>query len=310
MPITANAAVYTFDCDASDTTGAVAAYDASGRLTAVRLTSLKCESGKLVSDDMDITGSTVKLYLFGSDTAVRGTILQPQATPVADTDLYPEEHIALYAPALVKKVQTAYIDGEDVYTLTLLYQGEEIEFSATSELLIASSSTAYEDSVGQDASALKVGDVIILNYVFKDYPKSICLLYRPSKTEPISNEEMSDFLPLYTNEDLWNTNLKDDISHHFGVVTDLTKNVVTICDKDGSAKEIPFNKNAAVYLYDIQDKSKTEIVGASGIEESYIDSDAADDYGNITDWAKTSDRVYALIRAIDGIATDIVIYRY
>ena len=318
--VTASAA-YTFNSDKTDAKiGAAAVFDENNTLVGVQKVSLTSSGGQLVSEDISLTGGTVKLFLPDGKTILTGT---PKENPTApsvpeyNAELYPEEHFALFAPAVVKKVQEVYEHNEPVYKLTLLYQGREVDYTANDELLIDVASDAYPDAVGQNTSYLKAGDVIVLNYLFKDTPKNICLIFRPSKNEPIFGEELSNFLPLYTTSMLvaetWSTNLNSEISYRFGVVGEVSDRHITLYEKSGAeidTADISLHPDASVYSYSMSDKNKTEITGAGGIYETYIPDTAIDGDGNITDWTGTADRVYALVRAIDGAATDIVIYKY
>ncbi len=238
LPTAVSAALYTFDSDTEANMGAVGVFDKDGRLTAVEKTTLSVENGNLITADISVSGEAVKLFLPDGTIIPNGTIKHEEAPtpPSYDDTLYKSKRFALTAPALVKKVLVASEDGEDVYKLTLLYQGEEKVLTFDSDLLIASASDRYSDALGKDASYLRSGDVIVLNYMLKDRPDNICLIYRADTTEPIFNSEISSFLPLYTNSTslnkVWSTNLKNEVAYRFGVVSDVTDKSLALTENE------------------------------------------------------------------------------
>lgn len=324
LAVAAEAATYKFDLSGTEAVdGFVAAYDESGKLCAVQRA--------LISDGKaDITGSPVfdnaaqvKLFPADGTKAVDGVLdatpsPAPTAEPVISTfpEAYSTEAQAYSAPAMVKSIKTDYIDNETVYRLTLLFWGEEKEFTFNSDFIIAEASDEYADAVGQNASYLKNGDVILLGYAFKTHPNDMCLLYRPKKSEPI---KMQSFLPLYTTANdsgvslaggKWSVGTGKEIGYSFGVVTKAESRYFTLMQADGlerNYEEIVFSDNTIVCGYDVSNTKSADVIGIGGIYESDLSPQSIDSDGNIT-WNAGDARCYALVRTIDGIAADVMFF--
>lgn len=230
-----------------------------------------------------------------------------------DKALYEKDTYAQNAPALVKKVrQTLSSAGDTVYEVTLLIGATEQEFVFDEDFIIGKAADAHSDAEGQNASYLKAGDVIILSFPFRDEPRDMCLLYRPTTSEPLKSGE---FLPLYTREGLaggvWSVGTAREVGYSFGIVTKVKNRYFTLCDENGRRiDDISFKENAAVYTYDVTDKTSAEISGTGAICESEISSDLIDDNGNILSWEEDCTRIYALVRTIGSVAADIILYEY
>lgn len=250
---------------------------------------------------------------------------EPAATPAPDSQtkylyeqwfdksLYEKDAYAQNAPALVKKVrQTLNSAGDTVYEVTLLIGSTQQEFVFDEDFIIGKAADAHPDAEGQNASYLKAGDVIILSFPFRDEPRDMCLLYRPTTSEPLKNGE---FLPLYTREGLaggvWQVGTAREVGYSFGIVTKVKNRSFTLCDESGKhIEDISFKQNAAVYTYDVTDKISADIAGTGAIAASEISDDLIDDDGNVLNWEDDCTRIYALVRTIGSVATDIILYEY
>lgn len=314
---------YTGDADF----GAVASYDRDGNLIGVQTTALTRSQSGLLGENLTVLDNAVKLKLFIPDgeTVLDGHVLTTQHTPaptpeataepefshIYSEELYETSYNALSAPAMIKSIKTAYEDDETVYKAVLLFHGVEVDFTFEPDFYIQQASDAYAEAIGENASYLKAGDVILLNYVFKDAPKYMCLLYRPEKIEPLKSDG-ADFLPLFTTENLaagtWSVGSDNDISYHFGAVTDIQTRYISIASKSGKVTDISLRSDASVYSYDISDRTSAEISGTGGIYSSEIPDVVMDDVGNITQWTDGCERTYALVRTIDGVATDVLFF--
>lgn len=304
--------------------GYVAAYDKNGVLCGAAKTEFSYEDGVVISGELDFGSAeveSVRLFIPESDTVLSGSeIINPTPTPAPTEGLgsipkiYQTEANAYTAPAMVKKVSSSYEDDELVYKTTLLFWGEEREFTFDSNLLIKQASDEYSDFIDGNASLLKPGDVIVLGYAFKNSPpKDICFLYRPSSHDPVTVTD--DFIPLYTTEGLacgkWQTGVKGDIGYTFGIVSKVSSRYFTLTQADGTAAgsvDIPITSDAIVYGYNLTDSKSAEILGTGGIYESEISDECKDSDGNITSWELDSSRCYALVRTIDGTAADVMFY--
>lgn len=331
----AAAALYSFPGDAGAQYGYAAVYGADGTL--LRVVRAELSDGTAEIDTAD--GETVKLILpdatiLPGEKAPEPTTSpeltpspEPTATPAPtaspsgyryeewfDKALYEKDVYAQNAPALVKKAQkTVGSDGDIVYNVTLLIGATEQEFVFDEDFKIERASDAYPDAVGQNASYLKAGDVIILSYPFRDEPRDMCLLYRPSAKEPLSSE--TDFSLLYTTDGLaagvWAVGTAREVGYSFGIVTKASGRYFTLANGNGKRiDDISFKERAAVYSYDVTDKTSAEIAGTGAITASEIPDGDIDDDGNVLRWADDCSRTYALVRTIGSTAVDIFIYEY
>ena len=82
-----------------------------------------------VSDDVQPTATpSVTPTATPSATEKPSATTVPTTKPSADTpSIYEKVTDAIYAPAVVKEVETTTKDGEDMYAVTLLAQGKEIK---------------------------------------------------------------------------------------------------------------------------------------------------------------------------------------
>ena len=317
-------------------TGYLAAYNSADELCGASKVQLKhgdnnevtCEDVSFASGDV----AYVKLYIINEDGAV--TILRgsetaspeeptpaPTPTPAPSTSpdfsdypsVYQKEAYAMCAPAMVKKVNESFEDGETVYKVKLLYCGKEQDFTFDSDFLIKQASDSYSDLIGSNASVLKSGDIISLGFGLKDTPpKDMCLLYRPT-SDPVLSED--SFLSLFTTEGLagklWRVNTDSDIGYSFGIVTKVRSQYITISGISGKTSDeydIRLADDTVVYDYQLSDAKSAEITSTGAVFESEVSDECKDSDGNITKWDPESDRCYVLVRTIDGKAADIMVF--
>lgn len=297
--------------------GIALSYDAEGKLCGAEYTKLENQQGTLTAPDLDSDNAQgVRLFLPENGEFISGFALpdspEPTSAPTPGDSSFPKiyqrEAYALSAPALVKKVSVGYEDGETVYNVKLLFWGEERDFTFKSNFLIKQASDKYSHLIDSNASVLKEGDVIILGYAFKDKPKDMCLLYRPT-SDPVKTE--SSFLPLFTTGglagNLWSVNSDRDISYSFGIISKVSDRYFTLMQADGaqaSAKDIPYVDDTFIYSYELSEKKSAAIGGM--LFESVIPETDIDESGNVTAWSANAERCYALVRTIDGVATDVI----
>ena len=117
-----------------------------------------------VSDDVQPTATpSVTPTATPSATEKPSATTVPTTKPSTDTpSIYEKVTDAIYAPAVVKEVETTTKDGEDMYAVTLLAQGKEIKTLIENDVTFETSSEAYSFMKGKDAGNLEEGDVISL----------------------------------------------------------------------------------------------------------------------------------------------------
>ena len=274
-----------------------------------------------VSDDVQPT-DTPSATEKPSATTVPTT--KPSTKPSTDTpSIYEKVTDAIYAPAVVKEVETTTKDGEDMYAVTLLAQGKEIKTLIENDVTFETSSEAYSFMKGKDAGNLEEGDVISLtSNVAGTRINHMYFIYRPQDEDIITGSQDfgTDFEKLITENGSSVANQwklmkygekasSDRYQYAFGLIGKVGSNSLTLINKSGSTDnviEVDTKKDTIVYTCDVSNKNKVEIASVgditSTIPKSTFDKDNTIDFTN--DYSYN----YALVRVVDGTATDIVVY--
>ena len=247
----------------------------------------------------------------------------PKKTPYPS--IYPREADAKNAFAVCESVaQVLNDDGEEAYSIIAMYQGKETEFIVNSDIKINSAPSQNLNLSGQKANVLKKGDVFRVTYnLAKTKINSLEFIYRPEIKDIVFNDEDygNNFEKLFSyngwvgglkNQTVmkYGENNKDKYQYAFGVVMERKGNNLTLMNKGGKiddALDIDLQDNTIVYLCDVENDYKTKVSTIAGITETY--NPFFKDGEDIAHWYRTSDTTYALVRTIDGTATDIVVYK-
>ena len=254
-----------------------------------------------VSDDVQPTATpSVTPTATPSATEKPSATTVPTTKPSTDTpSIYEKVTDAIYAPAVVKEVETTTKDGEDMYAVTLLAQGKEIKTLIENDVTFETSSEAYSFMKGKDAGNLEEGDVISLtSNVAGTRINHMYFIYRPQDEDIITGSQDfgTDFEKLITENgssvaNQWKLMKYGEINK-----SGSTDNVI----------EVDTKKDTIVYTCDVSNKNKVEIASVgditSTIPKSTFDKDNTIDFTN--DYSYN----YALVRVVDGTATDIVVY--
>ena len=249
---------------------------------------------------------------------------KPSTKPSTDTpSIYEKVTDAIYAPAVVKEVETTTKDGEDMYAVTLLAQGKEIKTLIENDVTFETSSEAYSFMKGKDAGNLEEGDVISLtSNVAGTRINHMYFIYRPQDEDIITGSQDfgTDFEKLITENGSSVANQwklmkygekasSDRYQYAFGLIGKVGSNSLTLINKSGSTDnviEVDTKKDTIVYTCDVSNKNEVEIASVgditSTIPKSTFDKDNTIDFTN--DYSYN----YALVRVVDGTATDIVVY--
>lgn len=311
----AESLLFPVDKPLSNTNVAIVFFNNDNTVSSVVTKTAEVHKDGYLVRDIDITDTEVQYKLFFPDgnTILNGKLFEEKTDDNIseyNKDLYTDDGALLFAPAMVTKVKQVYEDDEVKHELTLLYQGKEQSFIFDSTLKIVSASDNFSFAINNDVSFLRPGDAIILNHAFKNEPRSITFVHRPSATEPVFDSSLVDFKPLYTSS----SSTRNDVAlYSFGIVTDVGANYLILHENDGTennSKIISFHPDSSVYVFDAVEKTVPYTYFASGIFPSYIDSADIDQNGNITNWRPSDSRTYALVRLYDDIATDILVYEY
>ena len=266
-----------------------------------------------VSDDVQPTATpSVTPTATPSATEKPSATTVPTTKPSTDTpSIYEKVTDAIYAPAVVKEVETTTKDGEDMYAVTLLAQGKEIKTLIENDVTFETSSEAYSFMKGKDAGNLEEGDVISLtSNVAGTRINHMYFIYRPQDEDIITGSQDfgTDFEKLITENGSSVANQwklmkygekasSDRYQYAFGLIGKVGSNSLTLINKSGSTDnviEVDTNKNE-VEIASVGDITST-------IPKSTFDKDNTIDFTN--DYSYN----YALVRVVDGTATDIVVY--
>ena len=253
-----------------------------------------------VSDDVQPTATpSVTPTATPSATEKPSATTVPTTKPSTDTpSIYEKVTDAIYAPAVVKEVETTTKDGEDMYAVTLLAQGKEIKTLIENDVTFETSSEAYSFMKGKDAGNLEEGDVISLtSNVAGTRINHMYFIYRPQDEDIITGSQDGEKAS------------SDRYQYAFGLIGKVGSNSLTLINKSGSTDnviEVDTKKDTIVYTCDVSNKNEVEIASVgditSTIPKSTFDKDNTIDFTN--DYSYN----YALVRVVDGTATDIVVY--
>ena len=278
-----------------------------------------------VSDDVQPTATpSVTPTATPSATEKPSATTAPTTKPSTDTpSIYEKAADAIYAPAVVKDVELTTKDGEDMYAVTLFSKGKEVKALIENDLTFETSSETYSFMKGKNASSLEEGDVICLTAnVAGTRINHIYFIYRPQDEDIITGSQDfgTDFEKLITENGSSVANQwklmkygekasSDRYQYAFGLIGKVGSNSLTLINKSGSTDnviEVDTKKDTIVYTCDVSNKNEVEIASVgditSTIPKSTFDKDNTIDFTN--DYSYN----YALVRVVDGTATDIVVY--
>lgn len=249
----------------------------------------------------------------------------PEATtaPAKTTENTPYEKAAdaIYAPALITSIaQSKDSKDEEVYSLTVMYQGNEVSVNVPEDLAIKTAPDEYASLIGKNAGSLKKGDVVIMTAnIAGTKIKTLDLLFRPTKDDIATGETNygASFEKLFSSGGLvagkWKAaRYGEKISgdeYAFGVVAKSSGNVLTLLNKSGitdNALEIDMAKNVYVYSCDVSGKEYGFDIGGKGNIEVSLPSSILND--DTYEFDGNTSYNYALVRIVDGTATEIIEY--
>lgn len=316
-------------------------YD-DGRLVYSSL--LKSENGAFNTDIPDEYNDTdKKIYYVGSNTiadfddAEKATpeetaepsvspspeaSAKPTAAPEANKTPYEKAADGVFASALVTDVARSINgDGEEITSLTVYYQGNEVVLPVEDDVKISTAPKAHADLRGQTAESLKKGDVICTSAnIAGTRIKTLDLIMRPTKEDIVtSNSDYGDnFEDLFVSGSLvankwqyekYGSKLSDaKYSYAFGIVGTANDRVLTLLNNSGGryrAMEIDLDENTYVYSCDTSGKDYDFYLGGIYDIETTLPSSLLRDRIALDDSYSYN---YALVRMVEGTTTDIVTF--
>lgn len=178
--------------------------------------------------------------------------------------------------------------------------------------------------MGSDAGALQDGDVIHFTTDLQGRIKSIEFIYRPDFTDYVhaGTDCGANFSKLISdsgvvaNHSDWTVAAyggfaDGDNEYAFGVPVSAKSGELILADKSGNIMEIDLDKRAMVYtVTDTSRGDKSEFTGNGhgSVTTTYVPDNLYDEDGRIISWDEIEDVTYALVRIIDGVATDVAVF--
>ncbi len=349
--VTAFAAKYEADVQAEDTKAIVMCYDENGKLVHSKL--FKAENGEF---DIELSSECDKMrkkvYFvdtkrFGELKEISEAPIETTAPTVAPTEkpvettaptvaptkapsqkkwpsIYEEQIDSIFAPAVVKTVEVqSDKDGNEIYAVTVFYQGEEIKVGIEEELGISTAPLAYADVIGESMNVLEAGDVIVLEAnIAGDSIKNVDFIFRPTEEDIVTGDVDygTNFEKLFVSDGKvagkWTAmkygqaTSKDRYQYAFGIIGKKDENTFTLINMSGSedeAIEVTTVEDTIVYACDVSGKELTVEIGDVSDIQTTISKKAFYDTG-VVELNDDYSYNYALVRVVDGIATDVVVY--
>lgn len=249
----------------------------------------------------------------------------PTKAPQSDTpSIYEKEADTLAAPAVVKNVEVrSNSNNEDVYGLTLLYLGSEITIEVAADTAFDTAPEEYAYMKGKTMGSLEEGDVIVLtsnitgtritgaNFIYRPQSEDIATSDNDFGTnfEKLISENGTSVAGKWQIMGYGAKPSKDRYQYAFGIVGKKSNGTLTLINKSGDEDlgiEIDIEKDTIVYLCDTAAKNEVRIGDTAEITTT-ISPSAWDKTGSITlgdDYSYN----YALVRVVNGTATEIVVY--
>ena len=235
-------------------------------------------------------------------------ITEPVATPTPRPTRTPRPAVyekaldAVHAPAIVKSVESVFVNDESCYSVSMLYQGNEVTVNVGESIEIVSAPAKDSYMVGKTADALNEGDVIHFLCNMQGQVTSIDLIYRPDFADYITDN--TDFTTLLGNDGY--------SQYKMGVVIRKNKASILVSDLTGTTTDYEVDKGAFIYSVADVRTDKTELygLGATAVMTSAMHPNNLDDNDCIISMSAITEPVYALIRQVRGVATEIVVLDY
>lgn len=251
----------------------------------------------------------------------------PQPTESPSVSKYPSvygsEANAIYSPSLVNEVQSTIQDGETGYTVKYFFTGEERSIFIPDTITITAACDAYSDVIGKDLSAIEKGDVVYIDKKMNGSVRTVALICRaPRNNIFLTDEDYGVDMEKYfsqnrrvANAASWkvteysNGILKSDNQYAFGLVGRRDGQMLYLMNKSGSIKNalrIPLTDDTIVYSHDVSSRGEQLIEKISAITSNI----SRKEWNEGSDIAYSNDNAgsYALVRLVDGKATDIIYY--
>ena len=250
---------------------------------------------------------------------------EPSAKPESPLpSIYEKEVDAVYAPAFVDEVTIGVDkDGNEVYAATVFYCGSEVTVGIDTDLTISSAPEEYSFMVGKSAESLEKGDVVYLTAnIAGDEIRDIDFIFRPTE-EDIATSDVdygTNFEKLFVSNgkvagkwDFMRYGQKasnEKYQYAFGIIGKYDGKILTLINKDGdedNAVEIDVQNDTIVYSCDVDGKEYDARIDDISAISATIPQSAFSDTGKAA-LDDTYPYNYALVRTVNGVATEVILY--
>lgn len=266
----------------------------------------------------------------------------PTATPTPTSDptnpnvfppIYETSLNAIYAFSVVDSVSQEIQDGEEGYRLEYYYHGEKRSDWIKDDIDIASAPDIINGLIGGKLSALKRGDVIYINRgIFNKEIREISLIYQTQQSDIItsSTDFGANFQKLFSvqgtsvnavgGHSAWTVQNygsaipSNGTKYAFGLVARRSGNVLYLMNKTGLVNnciEVTMADDTIVYECDMNARSGIDTTRVTTIPSCISNqtwNKALDNPSTPLTFNADEGYSYALVRIVDGIAMDIILY--
>ena len=258
-----------------------------------------------------------------SDTGVGKEQAQEKKEIVKEDKDFPEvydiEKDANRAVMIVTSVSNVYKNEESLCEVKVLFHGEGRVFLLSEDVALGYVPENYEGLAGESIYSLKKGDIIKLNIQFSGKVKSVDLIFRPTKDNPVfSDIDFGDgFEKLFSQNGIVAgepsygvlKNAGKEYSYGFGIIKDYRNFELQLCDKNGEILTVDVANKAICYDIDKEERFEPKTSGLASIRRGTIAKSAFDEDDNFIGWSENESYNYAFIRMVGNEATEVVLYK-
>lgn len=237
--------------------------------------------------------------------------------------IYEREVDAIYAPALVKEIETRVNNNnENIYAVTVLQHGVEKVIGIEADLAISTASEEYSYMQGQTVASLQKGDVICFAAnVSGDTIKTVDFIFRPTAEDIATGttDYGTNFEKLFVSNGKvagkWTFRKygeeasSDKYQYAFGIIGQKNGNSLMLINKEGNEDkcvELDMQKDTIVYTCDVSAKEYELEIGNVGDIHATLPKSAFTT--GVAELKSDYSYNYALARIVNGTVTDIVVY--
>ena len=238
-------------------------------------------------------------------------------------EVYGSEKNAYYAPSVIEEVSSKIQDGVEGYEIKCLFLGKELTLFADNEVKISAANDTNSALIDQSPLNLRKGDVVFIDREMSGEVRTIGLICKaPSASLLLDGNDYGLNFEKYiaqngrvANAASWGVvnhlsgTTKADYQYAFGLVGRRNGTQLYLMNSTASidnALELALHEDSVVYVYDMADRSNVSVEKISSIP-SCIPKTQWNGGGTVV-YDEDNTFAYALVRIVEGVATDIILY--